>query len=70
MPGLVANGSSAQFTGQVPGNVTIGVTYTTPGKKLGTSLTYSSAAKGKLDPDVGTFSLFSQADAIRFGYFI
>ena len=31
VPGLVANGSSAQFTGQVPGNVTIGVTYTTPG---------------------------------------
>jgi hypothetical protein len=29
--GLVANGSSAQFAGQVPGNVTIGVTYTTPG---------------------------------------
>ncbi len=29
VPGLVANGSSAQFTGQVPGNVTIGVTYTT-----------------------------------------
>ena len=31
VPGLVANGSSAQFTGQVPGNVAIGVTYTTPG---------------------------------------
>ncbi|MBW1671373.1 MAG: PKD domain-containing protein [Deltaproteobacteria bacterium] len=29
MPSLVANGSSAQFTGQVPGNVSIGVTYTT-----------------------------------------
>jgi len=30
VPGLVANGSSAQFTGQVPSNVSIGVTYTTP----------------------------------------
>ncbi len=33
-PGLAANGSTAEFTGQEPGDVTIEVTYTTPDGKI------------------------------------
>ena len=33
-PGLVANGSTAEFIGQEPGDVTIEVTYTTPDGKI------------------------------------
>jgi len=33
-PGLVANGSTAEFTGREPGDVTIEVTYTTPDGKI------------------------------------
>ena len=36
-PGLVANGSTAEFTGQEPGDVTIEVTYTTPDGKVCTN---------------------------------
>lgn len=33
-PGLIANGSTAEFTGQEPGDITIEVTYTTPDGKI------------------------------------
>ena len=36
-PGLAANGSTAEFTGREPGNVTIEVTYTTPDGKVCTN---------------------------------
>jgi len=36
-PGLIANGSTAEFTGQEPGNATIEVTYTTPDGKVCTN---------------------------------
>ncbi|MCD4719842.1 MAG: hypothetical protein K8S13_08270 [Desulfobacula sp.] len=32
-PGLIPNGNTAQFTGQYPGNITVGVIYTPPGEE-------------------------------------
>jgi len=62
---LVPNGSSAQFTGQVPGRVTIEVAYTTPDEKT-CSDTHEITVPGICSVSVSGPSEVAIGDTVRF----